>query len=89
MRPDGRTHIDQNARGGHRTWLPVPSHERAVTCAGCGQDILVCGYVDDIDPDVYRGVVCGCRRPVEPRAVDLRGAIDRARAVATGKGIPY
>lgn len=63
--------------------------ERVITCAGCGQDIIVGGYVDDLDPDAYRGLVCGCRRPVEARAVALREVIDRARAAATGQGIPY
>lgn len=43
----------------------VAVHERVLVCTGCDTPILVCGWVDDLDADSYRGVVCGCRKPKE------------------------
>lgn len=47
-----------------RDWsnvIPLPrheEHERVLACTSCGQQILVCGYIDDLDPESYRGVFC-------------------------------
>lgn len=65
------------------------SDERELTCTSCGQTILVCGYVDDLDPAVYRGVVCGCRQAKTDTRPASMVALDQARAAATGQGIPY
>jgi transcription elongation factor Elf1 len=64
-------------------------HERTLECTRCHQLILVCGMVQHLNPDTFVGGSCGCRQPIEPHAVELRAAIDRARAAQTGDGIPY
>lgn len=64
--------------------MRIPQHERALRCTSCHQTIIVGGYVDDLDPATYRGVVCGCRQPLEPRAVELAQTIARARKAQTG-----
>lgn len=78
----------------HSNVIPIArheDHERVLDCQGCGQTILVCGYVDDLDPDGYVGVFCGCRQPVDPRPLEVASAVamERAEAAATGRGIPF
>jgi hypothetical protein len=45
---------------------PAPVNERLIDCTRCGVEVRVCGWVDDIDQDTYVGVVCGCRKHVDP-----------------------
>lgn len=40
-----------------------PDHEMAVECVACGQHLIVGGFIDDIDPHLYR---CGECRPLKP-----------------------
>lgn len=40
--------------------------ERWMICNSCGEAILVCGAVSDLDPRTFRGMACGCRRPRVP-----------------------
>lgn len=42
---------------------PANQFERWMTCTGCGDSILVCGAVSDLDPESFRGMACGCRGP--------------------------
>lgn len=39
-------------------------HEREIKCSACRAVLIVGGFVDDLDPETYVGVSCGCRQPV-------------------------
>jgi hypothetical protein len=48
----------------------------------CGRELIVCCYVDDVDPETYRCLGC---RPVKQHAApssDLGEAMARARKAA-------
>lgn len=64
-----------------------PAHELLCVCTDCNQTVLVCGYVDDLDPDTYRCLDC---RPFkddpDPRALVLAQVLEAQRS---GDDIPY
>lgn len=55
-------------------------HEREMRCSVCGMSLIVGGFVDDLDPETYVGVSCGCRRvEVIPPSTETAVAMGRAR----------
>jgi hypothetical protein len=52
--------LDREQETGVVATTAEPGHEKIVRCTSCGTVILLGGYIDDIDPDTYRGVFC-CR----------------------------
>lgn len=57
-----------------------PEYERILTCCRCRASLIVGGMVDDLDPETYVGLSCGCRRPVEDGApTNALEALGRAR----------
>lgn len=55
-------------------------HERAMTCCRCKAPLIVGGFVDDLDPETYVGVSCGCRPVVVlPPSTGTAEAMGRAR----------
>jgi hypothetical protein len=52
----------------------VSADELAVVCAVCDRPIIVCCYVDDVDPETYRCLDCRTVKHEKPVAVSGMGA---------------
>lgn len=63
-----------------------PRHELICECVSCGQTVLVCCYVGDLDPALYKCLDCRPFKDEQPdeRAADLAEAIERARGAQHG-----
>lgn len=63
-------------------------HEREMTCCECRAPLIVGGFVDDLDPERYVGLSCGCRKPkrdeAPTNAVEAAGRARKAQEARRG-----
>jgi hypothetical protein len=68
----------------------LPEHERVMVCTGCRANILVGGWVAELDPETFVGRACGCAKPVLDRPVHGSAASEawgRARNAQQEAGV--